>query len=176
MKKYADGGGMPEDVDAGEGGGLPPLKPSKQKESTYVDKLQDFYLKKSDPSLRNKRIPDLTLKDVAGLPKEAALLAGLIPGIAAAGTADMAVGAKNFVKERIDTKRKLNAMPEEFSEPVDMSTPRPPRRELNADQKRSIAKEKDLKTRYGMKKGGSVSASKRADGCAVRGKTKGMMR
>ena len=27
----------------------------------------------------------------------------------------------------------------------------------------------------GMKKGGSVSASKRADGCAVKGKTKGRM-
>jgi hypothetical protein len=27
----------------------------------------------------------------------------------------------------------------------------------------------------GMKKGGSVSASKRADGCAVKGKTKGAM-
>jgi len=27
-----------------------------------------------------------------------------------------------------------------------------------------------------FKSGGSVSASKRADGCAVRGKTKGMMR
>ena len=159
MKKYA-GGGMPDG-----------------KEDTYVNKLQDFYLKNSDPSFRNAKISDMTLKDVAKIPKEAALVAGLIPGVAAAGTADAVVGAKNFVKERIDTKRKLNAMPEEFSEPVDMSTPRPPRRELNEDQKRSMAKEKDLKTRYGMKKGGSVSsASKRADGCAVKGKTRGMMR
>ena len=156
MKKYADGGATKEDA-------------------TYMNKLQDFYLKNSDPSFRNGKISDMTLKDVAKIPKEAALVAGLIPGVAVAGTADAAVGAKNFVKDRIDAKRKLNAMPEEFSEPVDMSTPRPPRRELNEDQKRSMAKEKDLKTRYGMKKGGAVSASKRADGCAVKGKTRGKM-
>ena len=35
---------------------------------------------------------------------------------------------------------------------------------------------KDIKTAMGMKKGGTVSsASKRADGCCVKGKTKGRM-
>ena len=39
------------------------------------------------------------------------------------------------------------------------------------------ARGKQAKERLGMKKGGSVSsASKRADGCAVKGKTRGMMR
>jgi hypothetical protein len=35
--------------------------------------------------------------------------------------------------------------------------------------------EKRKRQPQGMKKGGSVSASKRADGCAQRGKTKGRM-
>ena len=35
--------------------------------------------------------------------------------------------------------------------------------------------EKRKRQPQGMKKGGSVSASKRADGCAVKGKTKGRM-
>jgi hypothetical protein len=52
----------------------------------------------------------------------------------------------------------------------------------NRDQARSFA---NKKTAQGMKKGGAVkmakggsvsSASKRADGCAVKGKTRGMMR
>ena len=70
---------------------------------------------------------------------------------------------------------------------------------LSADQRRGIAREAALESRYGpnqaqrdrmerggMKKGGAVnkmakggsvksSASKRADGCAVKGKTKGRM-
>jgi hypothetical protein len=36
-------------------------------------------------------------------------------------------------------------------------------------------KEKKKKAASGMKKGGSVSASKRADGCARKGKTRGRM-
>ena len=65
---------------------------------------------------------------------------------------------------------------------------------LNSDQKRSIAKQRAMESKYGpsqderdrmerngMKKGGSVkmakggSASKRADGCCAKGKTKGRM-
>lgn len=44
-----------------------------------------------------------------------------------------------------------------------------------ADMKGKTMKEKMTAMRGGMKKGGMVSASKRADGCAVRGKTKGRM-
>ena len=41
---------------------------------------------------------------------------------------------------------------------------------------RQIKAAKDIRAAMGMKKGGSVSsASKRADGCAVKGKTKGKM-
>ena len=41
---------------------------------------------------------------------------------------------------------------------------------------RQIKAAKDMRAAMGMKKGGSVSsASKRADGCAVKGKTKGKM-
>jgi hypothetical protein len=37
-------------------------------------------------------------------------------------------------------------------------------------------KKSKMESRYGMKKGGSVSsASKRADGCAIKGKTRGKM-
>lgn len=49
------------------------------------------------------------------------------------------------------------------------------RRAMNAvNMARRAASAAALKSRMGMKKGGSVgSASKRADGCAQRGKTKG---
>lgn len=41
---------------------------------------------------------------------------------------------------------------------------------------RQVKARKDIRSAMGMKKGGSVSsASKRADGCAVKGKTKGKM-
>jgi hypothetical protein len=161
-----------------------------------MNKLRDYYDRNTDPSLQGKKIPDLTLKDAAKIPKQAALTASLIPGIAGAAVADVGVNAKNFIKDKLETRRQLKSLPEEFSEPVDMSTPRPPRRELNEDQKRSIAREAERRSTFGstqdqrdraargMKKGGAVkmakggsvsSASKRADGCAVRGKTKGLM-
>ena len=44
-----------------------------------------------------------------------------------------------------------------------------------ADLKGKTMKEKMAAMRGGMKKGGMVSASKRADGCAVKGKTRGKM-
>ena len=44
-----------------------------------------------------------------------------------------------------------------------------------ADMKGKTMKEKMAAMRGGMKKGGMVSASKRADGCAVKGKTRGKM-
>jgi len=50
--------------------------------------------------------------------------------------------------------------------------------QLDAEQKRKKQKLSDEKTTNKMAKGGSVkssSASRRADGCAVRGKTKGRM-
>ena len=154
-KKYADGGAT--------------KTKTPYTETPYMDKLR-AYAERNTQNIKG-------LKDVAKIPKQAALTASLIPGIAGAAVADVGVNAKNFIKDKLETRRQLKSLPEEFSEPVDMSTPRPPRRELNEDQKRSMAKERDLKDRYGMKKGGSVSsASKRADGCAVKGKTRGVMR
>jgi len=54
--------------------------------------------------------------------------------------------------------------------------------EMNADERRKAKSEErkpvveGLKKAVGMKSGGKVSsASKRADGCAIRGKTKGKM-
>jgi hypothetical protein len=90
----------------------------------------------------------------------------------------------------------LEARAKQHSAIADTSTPRPPRRELNEDQRRSMAREAERRSTFGptqdqrdraargMKKGGVVkmskggfvsSASRRADGCATKGKTKGMM-
>jgi hypothetical protein len=170
-KKYADGGRADGKID-------------------LEQDVKDFYHKHSSPDFRRKKISEMTGKDVARIPKEAALMVGTgvgVPlGAAVSGAYNLGVDAKQAVKDRFKTRRQLNAMPEEFSEPVDMSTPRLPRRVSTPDQMRSMAKEQDLKDRYGssgrgMKKGGAVkmakggSASSRADGCAVRGKTKGRM-
>jgi hypothetical protein len=47
---------------------------------------------------------------------------------------------------------------------------------ISQDRKKSKREEEEAKKMgAAMKKGGKVSASKRADGCAVRGKTKGKM-
>jgi hypothetical protein len=46
---------------------------------------------------------------------------------------------------------------------------------LAQDRKDKKQEEEAKNMGTAMKKGGSVSASKRADGCAVRGKTKGRM-
>jgi hypothetical protein len=51
-------------------------------------------------------------------------------------------------------------------EVMDDKRPRQVMREAAAEERREAR---------GMKKGGTVSASKRADGCAVKGKTKGRM-
>ena len=43
------------------------------------------------------------------------------------------------------------------------------------DDRKKNPYEEEKKNPYGMKAGGKVSASSRADGCAIRGKTKGRM-
>lgn len=48
-----------------------------------------------------------------------------------------------------------------------------PEDQLTDEQKKLRYMSGAMKPPQGMKKGGTVSASKRADGCAVRGKTKG---
>jgi hypothetical protein len=64
----------------------------------------------------------------------------------------------------IENKSGLKGVEDKFKK-ADSATPRPPARE----RMKAAMSELD-----GMKKGGSVSsASKRADGCAVRGKTRG---
>ena len=166
-KKFADGGMSNDKVD-------------------YEQDVKDFYNKHSSKELRDLKVKDVRPKHIGVAAKEAGLMLGTTASLLPAQIASGVVNTTRDLKKAAATKRQLNAMPEEFSEPVDMSTPRPPRRELNEDQKRSMAKERDLRDRYGsssrgMKKGGAVkmakggSASSRADGCAVRGKTKGRM-
>jgi hypothetical protein len=146
----------------------------------YEQDVKDFYNKHSSKELRDLKVKDVRPKHIGLAAKEAGLMLGTTASLLPAQIASGVVNTTRDLKKAAATKRQLKAMPEEFSEPVDMSTPRPPRRELNADQMRSMAKEQDLKDRYGssgrgMKKGGSVksSASSRADGCAQRGKTRG---
>ena len=200
-KRFSDGG----DIDGGGySGGLPPLKPNLQRPGTYSDRLQDWYLANSDSAFRNKKISDMNLQDVARIPKEAALLAALYPSIPVAGFADEFVKGKKDYQEYRRKQDVLNAR-DAAAEAEDEAIGRAPkifsspsRQPLSEDQKRSIARELDLENRYGpnqatrdrmsrgaMKKGGAVkmakggsvksSASRRGDGIAQRGKTKGRM-
>jgi hypothetical protein len=197
-KRFADGG-------AAEGGGysgsLPPIK----RPNTYSDRLQDFYLANSDSSLRNKKISDITLSDVAKIPKEAALMAALVPAAPAAGFADEFVKGKKDYNDYRKKQNILNAR-DLAAEAEDEAIGRAPkifppleRQPLSEDQRRGVARQQALENKYGpsqaqrdrmgrggMKKGGAVkmakggsvkssSASRRADGCAQRGKTKGRM-
>ena len=202
-KRFADGGAS-ESESGGFSGGLPPLKPTPQRSNTNLDNLQDWYLKHSDSSFRNKKIPDMTMRDVARIPKEAALAAALVPAVPVAGFADEFVKGKKDYQEYRKKQDVLNAR-DSAAEAEDEAIGRAPkifsrpgRQPLSEDQKRGVAREADLESRYGpsqatrdrmargaMKKGGAVkmakggkvsSASSRADGCAVKGKTRGMMR
>ena len=203
-KRFADGGlnDTPPSDPSGSGisGGLPPLKPRAKKDDTYYDKLQDFYLDNTSSALRNKRIPDLTLKDLADVPKTAALTAGLIPAIPIAGFADEIVkGKKGY------DAYKQKQLRDEIADSEDQAVGRAPpvvppfqRQPLTRDQIAGKEKVENLRRTYGpsqderdrmqrggMKKGGSVkmakggsvksSASRRADGCCAKGKTKGRM-
>ena len=76
-------------------------------------------------------------------------------------------------KER-DIKKKMDAMPPQ--QPVPIGEPRPGVGKSAEDQMMDQATERgyDYTKKRPFKAGGSV-ASKRADGCAVRGKTRGKM-
>jgi hypothetical protein len=100
-KKYAGGGASKTDTP--------------YTETPYMGKLR-AYAERNTQNIKG-------LKDVAKIPKQAALTASLIPGIAGAAVADVGVNAKNFIKDKLETRRQLKSLPEEFSEPVDMSTP-----------------------------------------------------
>lgn len=200
-KRFAEGG---EADGGGYSGSLPPLRPSTQRSNTNLDDLQDWYLKHSDSSFRNKKIPDMTLRDVARIPKEAALAAALVPAVPVAGFADEFVKAKEDYRQYRNKKDILDAL-DAAAQAEDEAIGRAPkifsapsRQPLSEDQKRGLAREADLESRYGpnqatrdrmargaMKKGGVVkkmakggkvsSASRRGDGIAQRGKTKGRM-
>jgi hypothetical protein len=182
-KKYAGGGRADEKID-------------------LEQDVKDFYHRHSSPDFRRKKISEMTGKDVARIPKEAALMVGTgvgVPlGAAASGIYNLGVDAKNAVKSAI-AKREDDALAEamrkdSYNEPELEPIPR---RGTTPDQMRSMVKEAELRRTFGptqdqrdraargMKKGGAVkmakggsvsSASKRADGCAVKGKTRGMMR
>ena len=201
-KRFAEGG---EVEGGGYSGSLPPLKPSSQRADTYSDRLQDWYLANSDSSFRNKKISDMNLQDVARIPKEAALAAALVPSSPAAGFADEFVKGKKDYQEyrkKQDVLNERDAAAEAEDEAIGRAPKifsRPGRQPLSEDQKRSVARELELESRYGpsqatrdrmargaMKKGGAVkmakggsvkvsTASRRGDGIAQRGKTKGRM-
>jgi hypothetical protein len=77
-----------------------------------------------------------------------------------------AAGSK-AAKENVAEQLKINPYKTvgELSKPADVAR-RKAQREAAAEERREAR---------GMKKGGMVSASKRADGCAVKGKTRGRM-
>lgn len=199
--KRFNGGGLQDDTPPsalsgnGTSGGLPPLKPD-----TYSNRLENWYLNNSSADFRNKKIPDMTLKDVARIPKEAALVASLVPAIPAAGIAD------DFVKGKKDyAQYKQKQLRDEIADSEDEAVGRAPtieppfkRQPLTRDQIAGKEKvenlrrtygpsqdERDRAERSGMKKGGKVkamakggkvsSASSRGDGIAQRGKTRGRM-
>jgi hypothetical protein len=73
-------------------------------------------------------------------------------------------------------KKKMDAMP-----PMTLPEPGASRPDVSmSEESRKMIDDTNAGYEYTKKRpfkaGGSVSASKRADGCAVRGKTKGMMR
>jgi hypothetical protein len=73
-------------------------------------------------------------------------------------------------------KKKMEMMPPQ--EPAGIGETRPGVSKSAEDQMMDQATDAgyEYTKKRNFKSGGSVSASKRADGCAVRGKTKGMMR
>jgi hypothetical protein len=194
-KRFNDGG-LNDEGSGGISGGLPPLKPN-----TYSNRLEDWYLNNSSADFRNKKISDMNLKDVAKIPKEAALVASLVPAIPAAGIADDFVKAKKAYAQQKQTQLR-----DEIADSEDEAVGRAPtvippfkRQPLTRDQIAGKEKVENLRRTYGpsqderdrmerggMKKGGKVkkmakggsvksSASRRADGCAAKGKTKGRM-
>lgn len=75
-------------------------------------------------------------------------------------------------KER-DIKKKMESMPPQQPAPIGQT---PPGASLSEESKKIMEETNagyDYAKKRPFKAGGSVSASKRADGCAVRGKTKG---
>jgi hypothetical protein len=199
-KRFADGGLYDAADSSGSGisGGLPPLNPRAKKDDTYYDKLQDFYLKHAP--LNDKKISEMTLKDVGSIPKQAALTAGLIPAIPVAGFADEIVkGKKGY--DAYKQKQLRDDIADSEDEAVGRAPPVIPpfkKQPLTKDQIAGKEKvenlrrtygpsqdERDRMARSGMKKGGKVktmakggkvsSASSRGDGIAQRGKTRGRM-
>ena len=77
-------------------------------------------------------------------------------------------GLAEAMKNKSKSKSKMDT--KEFEVPTDENMNRP--KATRPGGPRNLMD--DFKE-YGMKKGGMVSASKRADGCAVKGKTKGRM-
>jgi hypothetical protein len=200
IKRFGEGG-LEDDTSPSDtsenvtSGGLPPINPSTKKNDTYYNKLQDFYLKHAP--LNDKKITEMTLKDVANIPKQVALTAGLIPAIPIAGFADEIVrGKKGY------NAYKQKQLREDIADSEDQAVGRAPpiippfkAQPLTRDQIAGKEKvenlrriygpsqdERDRMARSGMKKGGTVkmakggsvksSASSRADGCAIRGKTR----
>lgn len=208
--KRFNGGGLQDDTppsalsENGTSGGLPPLRTSSKRADNNYNKLQDWYLDNSSSDFRNKKIPDMTLSDVAKIPKEAALLMGAGFGAPFAGMADDAVaGAKKVKKDYAEYKQKQ--LRDDIADSEDAAVGNAPtvvppfkRQPLTQDQIAGKEKvenlrrtygpsqdERDRMARNGMKKGGKVkamakggkvsSASSRGDGIAQRGKTRGRM-
>jgi hypothetical protein len=151
--------------------------------------------------LNDKKISEMTLKDVGNIPKQAALTAGLIPAIPIAGFADDIVkGKKGY--DAYKQKQLRDDIADSEDEAIGRAPPIIPpfkKQPLTRDQIAGKEKveslrrtygpsqdERDRMERGGMKKGGKVkamanggsvksSASRRADGCCAKGRTKGRM-
>lgn len=109
----------------------------------YAKDVTDFVKRNQT----NKKVTDLSIKDVPAVAKEFGATAA---GLAALPFADISSSAVNAYRRRDAKNEEKKA------------------REAEAELKRESSR--------GMKKGGAVSASKRADGIAQRGRTRGQMR
>jgi hypothetical protein len=118
----------------------------------YGRTIKDFYKKHSDPRMMSMNVKDMTAKDVANIPKELGLAAMGMAGMPLADTASDVVNASKSLKKNLAKNIKGGL-----------------------DEPKLHYGKKDKEKKYA--KGGSVSsASKRADGCATKGKTRGTMR
>jgi hypothetical protein len=119
----------------------------------YGRDVVEFVLRNQSPASSSRNIKDLKLADVPGMAKEVVTTAAGTAALPFAEIASAAVNAGRGLKDKVKSR---------------MGKPSSFRQNSASDD------ESDSATK--MAKGGSVSsASKRADGCAVKGKTKGRM-
>jgi hypothetical protein len=152
MKKYQDGGSIEDG--------------KKNSRANYGKDVVDFVLKNQSPANR-KNFKDIELKDVPGMMKE---YAATTVGTAALPFADVASAVVNAGRDGLTgINKKLISGTKSLQEST-------ARLKKMRGQDQNTTSDSDLKKGGAVKMAKGGSASSRADGCAVRGKTKGMMR